>query len=230
MAENREPLEQLSPLKRALLELREMRTRLEELERAPRAPIAVIGLGCRFPGGGNDPEAYWRLLRDGVDAVSEVPAERWAIEELYDPDPDAPGKMSTRYGGFLAFECVADFDAAFFSISQREALSLDPQQRLLMEVASEALEHAGQPADRLVGSRTGVFIGISTADYLARPSTPTWPQGTATVWPRADCPTSSGSRALACQWIRPARRRWSRSTSPARACAWASAPSPWREA
>ena len=170
MAENREPLEQLSPLKRALLELREMRARLEALERAPRAPIAVIGLGCRFPGGGNDPEAYWRLLRDGVDAVSEVPAERWAIEELYDPDPDAPGKMSTRYGGFLAFECVADFDAAFFSISQREALSLDPQQRLLMEVASEALEHAGQPADRLVGSRTGVFIGISTADYLQRAS------------------------------------------------------------
>jgi acyl transferase domain-containing protein len=170
MTENREHVEQLSPVKRALLELREMRARLDELERARRAPIAVIGLGCRFPGGADDPEGYWQLLRDGIDAVSEIPAERWEIDGLFDPDPDTPGKMTTRYGGFLAFERLADFDAAFFAISPREALTLDPQQRLLMEVAWEALEHAGQPGDRLVGSRTGVFIGISAADYLQRAS------------------------------------------------------------
>ena len=170
MAEKREHMEQLSPVKRALLEIRELRARLGELEQERRAPIAVIGLGCRFPGGADDPEAYWRLLRDGIDAVSEVPPERWGLEGLYDPDPDAPGKIATRHGGFLAFERLADFDARFFAISPREALTLDPQQRLLMEVAWEALEHAGQPGDGLVGSRTGVFVGISASDYMQRVS------------------------------------------------------------
>ena len=94
-------LDQLSPVKRAVLELREMRARLESLERERREPLAIVGMGCRFPGGSVDPASFWRLLEGGVDAVREVPPERWDIDAYYDPDPDAPGKMSTRYGGFL---------------------------------------------------------------------------------------------------------------------------------
>ena len=88
----------LSPVKRAIVELRRARARIEALERAKCEPIAIIGTGLRFPGGANDWESFWRLLRDGIDTVTEVPAERWDIEAFYDPDPDAPGKMSTRWG------------------------------------------------------------------------------------------------------------------------------------
>ena len=124
--------------------------------------IAIIGIGCRFPGG-DGPEAFWRLLRDGVDAVGEVPADRWDVDDYYDPDPSAPGTLNTRRSGFL--EQVDRFDADFFGISPREAVRMDPQQRLLLEVAWEALEDAGQVPERLAGSRTGVFIGIATNDY-----------------------------------------------------------------
>ena len=124
--------------------------------------IAIVGMGCRFPGA-DGPAAFWRLLRDGVDAVREVPADRWDVEALYDPDPRAPGKMSTRWGGFL--ERIDGFDAGFFSISPREAMRMDPQQRLLLEVAWEALEDAGIDPDALAGSSTGVFVGISASDY-----------------------------------------------------------------
>ena len=128
---------------------------------ATNEPIAVIGLGCRFPGA-DGPDAFWRLLRDGVDAVGEVPAERWDADALYDAD-GAPGKMTTRWGAFL--DGVDRFDPHFFGISPREAARMDPQQRLLLEVAWEALEHAGLPAGRLAGSQTGVFVGISSYDY-----------------------------------------------------------------
>jgi myxalamid-type polyketide synthase MxaC len=127
-------------------------------------PVAIIGMGCRFPGGADDPERFWRQLVEGVDAIREVPPERWDIEQYYDPDPEAAGKMYTRWGGFL--ERVDQFDAAFFGIAPREAVSMDPQQRLLLEVAWEALEHAGLAPDRLRGSRTGVFVGITNSDYL----------------------------------------------------------------
>ena len=111
-------------------------------------PIAIVGMGCRFPGA-KDPEAFWQLLRDGVDAITEVPSDRWDINAFYDPDPDVPGKMSTRWGGFL--ERVDRFDPHFFGISPREAGRMDPQQRLLLEVAWEALEDAGQAPHRLAG-------------------------------------------------------------------------------
>ncbi|MBV8317834.1 MAG: AMP-binding protein, partial [Planctomycetaceae bacterium] len=124
--------------------------------------IAIIGIGCRFPGA-DGPEAFWRLLRDGLEAVGEVPADRWDVDAYYDPDPRAPGKLNTRRGGFL--DQVDQFDADFFGLSPREAARMDPQQRLLLEVAWEALEDAGQVPERLAGSRTGVFIGISTNDY-----------------------------------------------------------------
>jgi acyl transferase domain-containing protein/acyl carrier protein len=126
-------------------------------------PIAIIGIGCRFPGGADGPEALWQLLRDGVDAIVDVPRARWDAEALYDPDPQARGKTSTRRGGFLGD--VSGFDARFFGIAPREAESLDPQQRLLLEVAWEALEHAGLAPDRLKGTRSGVFVGTCFDDY-----------------------------------------------------------------
>ncbi|MCG3153918.1 MAG: hypothetical protein DKINENOH_00508 [bacterium] len=155
-------ISQLSPKRLALLAM-ELQAKLERVEQEQQEPIAVIGMGCRFPGGAHDPESYWRLLRDGVDAIREVPADRWDLNAYYDPDPDAPGKMSTRFGGFL--DQVDHFDPHFFGISPREAASMDPQQRLLLEVTWEALEHAGLAAERLEGSATGVFLGICSSDY-----------------------------------------------------------------
>ena len=125
-------------------------------------PIAVIGIGCRFPRA-EGPDAFWELLRDGVDAISEVPPERWDAGAYYDADAGRPGRMRTRYGGFLSG--VDRFDAAFFGISPHEAKRMDPQQRLLLEVAWEALEHAGIPPDRLAGQAVGVFLGICANDY-----------------------------------------------------------------
>lgn len=120
-------------------------------------PIAIIGMSCRFPGGASSPEAFWRLLIEGVDAVSEIPESRWDLRSLYSPDRTAPGKMSTRWGGLL--DAIDGFDAPFFRISRREAAQMDPQQRLVLELAWEALEDAGQDPEQLLGSRTGVFMG-----------------------------------------------------------------------
>ncbi|MDX6528654.1 MAG: hypothetical protein QOH41_944 [Blastocatellia bacterium] len=154
---------QLSTVKRTLLRLEQLEAKLETAERSKTEPIAVIGMSCRFPGGVDSPAAYWDLLRNGIDAITEVPPDRWNIDDYYDPDPESPGKMYTRHGGFL--KSVDQFDAAFFRISPREAASMDPQQRLLLEVSWEALEDAHVPPDSLHGSATGVFVGITTNDY-----------------------------------------------------------------
>jgi len=131
-----------------------------------REPVAIIGIGCRFPGSANNPETFWQLLKDGVDAITEVPADRFDIDAFYDPDQSKPGKVVTRYGGFL--NNIDMFDANFFGISPWEAARLDPQQRLLLEVAWESLEDAGQPLEKISGSQTGVFVGIYTSDYENR--------------------------------------------------------------
>ncbi|MBX6769568.1 MAG: polyketide synthase, partial [Actinomadura rubrobrunea] len=126
-------------------------------------PIAIVGIGCRFPGGADDPRSFWELLCEGRDAVTEVQSDRWNADEFWADDPSAPGKTTTRWGGFL--KGVDRFDPQFFGISATEAARMDPQQRLLAEVTWEALEDAGLVAERLAGSSTGVFIGISTNDY-----------------------------------------------------------------
>src|SRR5216684_648741 len=158
-----ESLESLSPVRRAYLALEDMQARLDQVDRSQHEPLAVIGLGCRLAGGVADGRSLWGLLASGGDAIVEVPSERWRVDAYYDPDPAARGKMTSRWGGFMAG--VDEFDAGFFGISPREARSMDPQQRLVLEVGWEALEDAGQTQEGLAGSRSGVFMGICSNDY-----------------------------------------------------------------
>ncbi|MCL4202089.1 MAG: aminotransferase class I/II-fold pyridoxal phosphate-dependent enzyme [Pirellulaceae bacterium] len=125
-------------------------------------PIAIVGIGCRFPRANNLDE-YWNLLRGGIDAIREVPRDRWDVDAFFDPNPGVPGRMYTRWGGFL--DGVDQFDPTFFGIAVREAQRIDPQQRLMLEVAWESLENACIPPDSLSGTATGVFVGISNSDY-----------------------------------------------------------------
>src|SRR6185503_7843120 len=150
-------------LQQAYLQIKDANARISLLEEAKNEPIAIIGMGCRFPGGSDDPESFWRMLRSKQSGIREVPPDRWDVEAFYDRDPEAPGKTYARHAGFI--EQVDQFDAAFFGISPREAARMDPQQRLLLEVAWEALENAGQVVDDLSASRTGVFVGLCQSDY-----------------------------------------------------------------
>ncbi|MFN8008993.1 MAG: type I polyketide synthase [Terriglobia bacterium] len=155
--------ENLTPLKRSLLALDKLQRKLNNLEEQKREPIAVIGIGCRAPGGVTGPDSFWRLLCNGVDAIREYPRTRGNWDDVYDLDRNAPGKLYVRQGGYL--EEVDRFDAEFFGISPREALSMDPQQRILLETSWEALERAGQCHEKLSGSRTGVFMGVCFDEY-----------------------------------------------------------------
>ena len=156
----------LSPLQKALLALKDARAKLEKYEAQNHEPIAIVGMGCRFPGGASNPERFWDILKNGVDAISEVPSNRWSLDKYYDSNPESLGKMHTRYGGFI--DLVDEFDANFFGISPREAINLDPQQRLLLEVTWEAIEYSGKNPQELNGSKTGVFMGICGNDYNQR--------------------------------------------------------------
>lgn len=127
-----------------------------------KEPVAIIGLGCRFPGA-NDLDSFWHLLRDGIDAIKEIPSDRWDKQDYYDSDPAFPGKASSKWGGFL--DTVDKFDPFFFGISPNEAKHMDPQQRLLLELSFEAIDNAGLSKEDIDGSKTGVFIGISINEY-----------------------------------------------------------------
>ena len=126
-------------------------------------PIAIIGMGCRFPGGADTPDLYWEFLCKSGDAITEVPADRWDLDRYYDPNPETPGKMYVRHGGFVGN--LQTFDSHFFGIAPREAVSLDPQQRLLLEVSWEALENAAVNPQKLAKTKTGVFLGVCNNDY-----------------------------------------------------------------
>ena len=158
--------------------------------------IAIIGIGCRFPGGVNDAESFWKLLEEGRDAVSDVPVDRWNVERFYDAEPGIAGKTVAKRGGFI--DGIDQFDPQFFGISPREAPYIDPQQRLLLETAYEAIEDAGLVLDLDKGTDMGVFVGISHNDYQGLQHTPTDRVGISSHTPTGGAHSIAANRISYC--------------------------------
>ncbi|HEX4036861.1 MAG TPA: type I polyketide synthase [Acidobacteriaceae bacterium] len=148
---------------RLALAIKRVREERPDADLVNAEPIAVVGIGCRLPGGVHSPEDFWRVLVDGIDTVTEVPRDRWSADDYYDADGHTAGKTNSRWGGFV--DDADRFDPVLFGISPREAATIDPQQRLLLEVAWEAIEDSGRAPESLAGSRTGIFVGIALSDY-----------------------------------------------------------------
>src|ERR1700753_703475 len=149
----------------ALRKIDDLTARLEIAEKGDTEPIAVVGIGCRLPGGANSPDQFWRLLQDGGSGIVGVPSGRWDADAFHSDDHSAPGTIVSKQGGFLTSWKPEEFDAEFFGISPREAAAMDPQQRLLLEVTWEALENAGITASQVRGTQPAVFVGMTTHDY-----------------------------------------------------------------
>ena len=209
-------------LQRAMAAIDRANARIAQLEQDRHDPIAVVGMACRFPGGGDDPSSLWQALESGVDGVREAPTQRWGQV----PPRDPPG---IRWAATL--DEIDGFDAEFFGISPREATRIDPQQRLLLEVSWEALEAAGLCPQRLLGTQTGVFIGITTLDYQQRVLDQGLDlysvTGTAPCFAAGGCRTRSACRDRACRSTPRVPPRSSRSTRPATACERVRARWPW---
>ena len=138
-------------------------TELDKTESTEKEALAIVGIGCRLPGGVFDVESFWEFLSEGRTGIVEVPENRWDLRRFYHDDPSVPGRMNTRRGGFV--ENHDHFDARFWGITPREAMRMDPQQRWLLEVAWEAIEDSGTPPSDLQGQKVGCFVGIATHDY-----------------------------------------------------------------
>jgi myxalamid-type polyketide synthase MxaB len=157
-----EAVDRSALMRSALRELRNLRAKVAGLEQNRGEPIAVVGLACRFPQAENA-AVFWELLAEGRDAITEVPKERWDVDAYFDPDPETPGKMYSRWGGFIGD--IESFSPSFFGIAPREASNMDPQQRLLLEIAWQALENAGAAPERLSNRQIGIFVGVGASDY-----------------------------------------------------------------
>ena len=159
------PSDRRAIITEALRKIDDLTARLEIAEKGDTEPIAVVGIGCRLPGGANNPDKFWQLLQDGESGIVGVPSGRWDADAFYSDDHSVPGTIVSKEGGFLTSWRPDEFDAEFFGISPREAAAMDPQQRLLLEVTWEALENAGITAPMIRGTQTSVFVGMTTYDY-----------------------------------------------------------------
>jgi malonyl CoA-acyl carrier protein transacylase len=166
MSEQNAKMEQMEAiLKKSLVTIKKLESEINALKSSAHEPIAIVGMGCRMPGNVNSPEDLWKILIDKKDTITEIPKDRWDADAIYDKDPLVPGKSNSKHGSFLQND-VKTFDAGFFGIPPREAKSIDPLQRMLLEVTQETLEKAGISPDDLRGSKTGVFLGLGNSDYM----------------------------------------------------------------
>ena len=230
------PSDRRAIITEALRKIDDLTARLEIAEQGDTEPIAVVGIGCRLPGGADTPDRFWRMLQDGESGIVAVPAERWDADAFFADDHSIPGTIVSKQGGFLTSWRPDEFDAEFFGISPREAAAMDPQQRLLLEVTWEALENAGITAPMIRGTQTSVFVGMTTYDYTltlagrpaagrGRPTRPVRQRGELRRRPLVLLPRCARPRGRARHGLLIVAG--SPSTWPARACAAARATRRW---